>query len=637
MSGLKDVKGRSFRRRDAEASLLAILKSEQFSGTPQLADFLTYIVTKTLDGEKSDLKAYTIAVDALGRDEDFDPQTNAAVRVAAGRLRQALALYNARQDIPKKIKITLEPGSYVPSFETVEENSPPGNEHLHFPKKKAVLVPDEISKPVQTDPLSFEAETSRSELIFESDGSNALDEPALFGLPETEFGTKVRRSSSILRFGSFVAAATLLIAGAVAYFLYGQLSAPHQEIAAKDPANLPQFKSVELSKLDANLRPSISALLLIPDVPYPDWFKIGELADSISINIARFDDYRFTGVRVLTQMPLSTEIQADYHLLVTAYHRDEKVIFFAQLMREADDTVLWSIKRTFERPRNLSDRNVANLVGQIFSPIGSPYGIVYVDMMKGKLERSSLNCSVLTNRYFFNKSDKLHAEARDCAERLIEQGSALPSVHATLTFIHLDEYREGRNRRNRDPLEAAKKAANRAIQLGPLSARAHQAMFAVYKVQGLRDLARKSAEKALQLNPFDTDIIGDYAAWLVSIGQNERGRDLLKQIETLQDARPAWLEFYRFLSAELDQEFDTANEIASMMDVKRSPLLAMAVTIGAHRQGRMVEKDQALEELRKSAPGLAADPKTGLMNRGFDPKIADQLVSKLVEAGLAIK
>ena len=84
-----------------------------------LATMLTYVVETTLDGNARAIKAYTIAVEALGRGADFDPDRDSTVRVAAMRLRQALDLYYAGPGALDTLRIRLVPGSYRPQFEAV--------------------------------------------------------------------------------------------------------------------------------------------------------------------------------------------------------------------------------------------------------------------------------------------------------------------------------------------------------------------------------------------------------------------------------------------------------------------------------------------------------------------------------------
>src|SRR3954468_43014 len=109
-------RGEHVRASDALHSLNAVLTSPQFRGCPQLVSFLRFVVTTTLDGHGDRLKGYTIAVEALGRGERFDPQSDAIVRVEAVRLRRALARYYAGEGAHDAVLIELRRGSYVPSL-----------------------------------------------------------------------------------------------------------------------------------------------------------------------------------------------------------------------------------------------------------------------------------------------------------------------------------------------------------------------------------------------------------------------------------------------------------------------------------------------------------------------------------------
>ena len=101
---------------EGRAALQRIAASRQFRASPQLVAFLRYVVEQTLAGHSAKIKSYTIAVEALDRDSSFDPQTDAIVRVEAGRLRRALAHYYAGDGRDDPVVIELPRGSYVPQF-----------------------------------------------------------------------------------------------------------------------------------------------------------------------------------------------------------------------------------------------------------------------------------------------------------------------------------------------------------------------------------------------------------------------------------------------------------------------------------------------------------------------------------------
>ncbi|MGB6034918.1 MAG: hypothetical protein WBG42_01530 [Cryomorphaceae bacterium] len=93
-----------------------VLSSDVFSRSPVLSNFLRFIVSETLENRTEGLKEYTIAVSALGKPSDFNPQIDAIVRIHAGRLRRLLKEYYAEGGAGDPIIIEVIKGSYVPVF-----------------------------------------------------------------------------------------------------------------------------------------------------------------------------------------------------------------------------------------------------------------------------------------------------------------------------------------------------------------------------------------------------------------------------------------------------------------------------------------------------------------------------------------
>lgn len=102
--------------RDVRAALDELLSWEVMRRSPQLAAFLSYVVEARLRGDADNLKAYSIAVDVLGRSEDFDAQNDPIVRVQARRLRALLSTFYASGYSKSPIRIELPVGRYVPDF-----------------------------------------------------------------------------------------------------------------------------------------------------------------------------------------------------------------------------------------------------------------------------------------------------------------------------------------------------------------------------------------------------------------------------------------------------------------------------------------------------------------------------------------
>ena len=99
--------------RDALAKLSA---TRPLAGSPILQRLLSFVVEEELAGRGDRLKAYTVAVQALGRAADFDPQSDPIVRVHAWRLRRMLDAMYADPALGVPIRLRLSAAGYRPSF-----------------------------------------------------------------------------------------------------------------------------------------------------------------------------------------------------------------------------------------------------------------------------------------------------------------------------------------------------------------------------------------------------------------------------------------------------------------------------------------------------------------------------------------
>ena len=96
-----------------------ILSSAHFKSTKQLSRFLKFVVEEALAGRTDQIKAYTIATNALDRSDAYDPQRDATVRIVAGRVRARLDQYYGNIGKNDPVRITIPKGCYVPAFRSV--------------------------------------------------------------------------------------------------------------------------------------------------------------------------------------------------------------------------------------------------------------------------------------------------------------------------------------------------------------------------------------------------------------------------------------------------------------------------------------------------------------------------------------
>jgi hypothetical protein len=100
--------------------LQAVLQSGILDKASNLRHFLEYVAEQHFAGKSEEIKEYSIAVHALHRLEQFDPQSDTIVRVSAHTLRKKLEQYYAVEGADHPIQIRLPAGKYVLQFERRE-------------------------------------------------------------------------------------------------------------------------------------------------------------------------------------------------------------------------------------------------------------------------------------------------------------------------------------------------------------------------------------------------------------------------------------------------------------------------------------------------------------------------------------
>ncbi len=123
VSGAAFIPGTERERDEVRSQLLKILSSPVFQNSKRYAAVLKYVVDQTLEGAGDRLKERTIGIEVFQRPPDYDTSTDHAVRSAVAEVRKRLAQYY--QQAPRdRLRIEVQPGSYMPQFRRAEEAFP---------------------------------------------------------------------------------------------------------------------------------------------------------------------------------------------------------------------------------------------------------------------------------------------------------------------------------------------------------------------------------------------------------------------------------------------------------------------------------------------------------------------------------
>ncbi len=558
-----------------------VLASSAFIQAPQLCKFLDYVVRKALAGEAHELKGYTIAVEALGRGEDFDPQTDTAVRVLAGRLRKALDHYYREVEDNQPVRISIPKGNYVPAFSFLDAAA-------------------EDSEPTRQTTAAAAA-------------GDALSTQ----------GTASNHKLPLQRHTLLVFAGLLLMLVLLGYWTSYINDHDHDD----EPEHAQKSVKVEESYL-----PGISISLRTTDASMPDWFSREEATAGTLVAFSRFKDFRTYAVENALQ-PIGTDGSlADYHfsILISRAGTSEDLYVSMTLTRQADRSIVWSGNTLLDKRDTAVGIDVPNVAGEIIAPLLAPFGVIHGNIASWKTSPARLQCIKLFDVYYLREAT--YTKALDCVQAAVRSSAASSSMHAILAFLYLDAYQKQLPGVAEDPLAMAGQTAQRAIELDPKNARAHHAMFAVQMTRGHRKKALESAAIALALNPFDGSIAGTYARYLVSIGKLEEAGAAMAKAFRLNPARPDRLQYFAYLQADLSGNFAEADKLAASIDADKSPLAALVIALYAGRNKDSAKTQHAMEALARMEPDFMADPAPALLRRGFDAGIAETIAARLVEA-----
>lgn len=104
------------------AELDWLLESGALGRSANLIKVLRYVCEETAAGRGEQIKEYSIAVEALGRRENFDPQTDTIVRVTFHTLRKRLQdIYETGEGMSHAVRVVIPAGRYAAQFVHVQD------------------------------------------------------------------------------------------------------------------------------------------------------------------------------------------------------------------------------------------------------------------------------------------------------------------------------------------------------------------------------------------------------------------------------------------------------------------------------------------------------------------------------------
>src|SRR5438105_593515 len=312
----------------------------------------------------------------------------------------------------------------------------------------------------------------------------------------------------------------------------------------------------------------------------------------------------------------------------------------AQLVDTQTGTQLWA--ETYNRDLEASTIFAAqdDIAAHIVATVADSYGVLVRSMRDAIRQRDDAELTPAQWQFqFFAYREQItpsaHAGLKSRLQRAMERDDAQSDLCACLAEIYVDEYAFG-FQDDATSLDRALAAARRAVEID----RSNQfAMVALAQTHFFRrDLAafRPAAERAMALNPLNTDALGILGLQIVHTGEFERGTAIVRRAMELNANHAGWMHFAPLWDHFHKGEYEKALECANRVDFPGFfwPYLVMASACG--HLGRRTEAKAAVGDLLALDPEFAAHARSKVGTWHFASGLMDPILEGLRKAGLSI-
>ncbi|CCV09028.1 Tetratricopeptide TPR_2 repeat protein [Mesorhizobium metallidurans STM 2683] len=575
-------------------TLERLLASETFGRSERARKLLRYLVEREQAGEADRLKGFSIAMDVFGKDGDFDPSTDAVVRVQAGRLRELLQHYFANEGIAEPIRIAIPRGGYVPSYELNAIRLPVEPEPAEHVETAATVPGPLEGAGIGAPPLSFMSSLA-------PEPGHALRRHLQFFWAAIAL-VIVMLGVLILRQGS----GALLAGGDAA-------STVENAVATGSIAPLPPIETLPLVyiavKANSAQATRVAASLRVGLSGFDTVNLIGRDADSPPDPVADATSFIFDVLPGPTTGDVTLELQS----VATG-----RVLLSRNLPAAAS-----------------TPSAVEDSVADILSSAIPASGTIYNYIEESGTQNGLTECLRLNDKYYLDQSAKTHEAAYRCLENLVNLGAKSSLVYSELASLHLEAVTKNYAYPPGATIEQAMALAHRAAQMGPTSPYAHRAYGYLYSRLGNSEESIRWMRKAYELNPYDLSMAAAYGNGLIFAGRYSQGTPILAHAVEISSAHPTWWDYGLFVGAFMlgDMNRATIASDALRTTATKSHYLA-ARLIGAKAAGRDQLALELADELTAKFPKFAADPRTTFVDRRYPADLTDRLVGALHAAGI---
>ena len=312
----------------------------------------------------------------------------------------------------------------------------------------------------------------------------------------------------------------------------------------------------------------------------------------------------------------------------------------AQLVDTQTGARLWAETYNRDLPASSIFGVQDDVAARIVATVADSYGVLVNSMRSAHRQKDDADLTTVEWQFqYFAYREQItpsaHAALKSRLERAVERDNRQSDLWACLAQVFVDEYAFGFGG-DATSLDRALAAARRAVELD----RANQfALVALAQTHFFRqDLAAfgPAAERAMALNPLNTDAIGILGLQIVHTGEFERGAAIVRRAMELNANHAGWMHFAPLWEHFHKGEYEQALERANRVDIPGLfwPYLVVASACG--HLGRPAEAEAAVRDLLAIDPEFAAHARSNVGTWHFASGLMDPILEGLRKAGLQV-
>ncbi len=558
--------------REIRVQMQRILDHPDFTASPKRRAFLNYIIEEYLAGRSDQIKGVSIAMSVFDRDESFDQQVDPIVRLEARRLRQEIDTYYAGPGRGDPIRLTIPKGGYAPRF---EKSSLPGP----------------VPAPADARPNAGFSGRRRAGI-----GLAVAFGLALFGLiwGLTRSGTPEEQANHSSPKGPVVVVLPFETLGEGPEYLADGLT---RQLTTE----LIRFRDIWVLPLGSTLH---------------------------------------SGETEIDTASLRTEFNADFALEGNVMDRGDTLRLSARLIDLKDRRYIWSqsyeVSNTSKEIYAVQDSIIRDVMGKL----AGKYGLLTLGAMRDAdrippNNRDAYDCVLRYYSYQVTINLDRHAEIKSCILNALEKAPDYAEAWAVLSNLYLQQIRFGLGGNREQILAAADAAARRAVEIDPNLAAGHLMMANMRFVLGDFAGFREAGQRAIDLNPNDTDILAHYGMRLAFSGEWDKGLVIVDRAIALNPVHPQWYLFPRVF-----YEFDRGDYEAALAQLEQIDMPGFFWThlwqAALHSKlGNGEQAQAALRSLLLLRPDFSSVASDILAIWQLDATFKENLLASLQKAGLS--